>query len=69
MENTKEEKPSIGVTFMQIVSIPIGLAGLLFWLVAFLTAIDKNWGMILAFGFGFWFVMKAKREYKEKEVK
>lgn len=52
-------------------SVPMGSAGLLFWLLALIAVLSpqKLWVAGLALGFGAWFIVKAKKELKEKEGK
>ena len=52
-------------------SVPVGAAGLLFWLLALVAVLSPQnlWTAVIALGFGAWFVVKAKRELKEKEGK
>jgi len=65
MVEVKEKKVSVIEVLQEVASKPVGVAGLLMWLTAIVSAIDKSWGILLAFGFGLWFVVKAKKELKE----
>lgn len=47
--------------------VPVGSAGLLFWVLAIITALNAKWGALIAFGFGVVFVYRAKKELKAKQ--
>ena len=51
----------------QVKTVPVGVAGLLFFVVALVAAFNNMYGAVLALGFGFWFIIKAKKELKAKE--
>lgn len=50
-------------------SVPIGMAGLLFWVAALSIALKPEYGAVICFGFGLIFVFKAKKQLKAMEVK
>lgn len=52
----------------EVKTVPVGVAGLLFFVVAIVAAFNNMYGAVLALGFGFWFIVKAKKEIKAKEV-
>ena len=58
-------------TIKHLWSVEVGAAGLLFWLLALVSALSpqKLWTAGLALGFGAWFLVKAKKELKLKEGK
>jgi len=48
--------------------VPSGMAGLLMWCGALITAFNPYFGAVFCFGIGLVMVVKAKKELKAKEA-
>lgn len=72
-EETKEFKAlknaaSSGVAAgKKLWTVPSGMAGLLFWAGALITAFNHYMGAVFCFGIGLIMIVKAKKELKAKE--
>lgn len=74
MEETKEFKAVKDMankgfeTGKKLWTVPSGMAGLLMWCGALITAFNPYFGAVFCFGIGLVMVVKGKKELKAKEA-